>query len=317
MVPELKVAIVGCGALGFRYLQAVLSSPGIVDTIVIDKSLESLKKVHQYTLGQGINSVRFSSSINDLPSHLDICIVATTAASRLSLVSQILSISRISHLLLEKVIEQCSSNCLSILKLIPTSTHAYVNLWPAYWQLPQIVNGFLDKQSPIDISVSGYQWNLASNAIHMLYLFRVLGALHIKLSFDGITAHYPQKRAGYYDCIGKLVFISDNDSTLSLFSSNEGSDPGDFIIRISQPSKYWVFSSLSGLVHSNINDFHCSIPYTSEFMTTQVLSVFNGLPLNLAPLEPSVYLQCLLLDSLESYFRRCGIVKSSGMLPIT
>lgn len=317
MVSEFKVAIVGCGALGFRYLQAVLSSSVTSDIIVIDKSLESLAIAQKYISDQGFHSVRLSTSLSDLSSHLDLCIVATTASSRLSIVRQILDMSSIGYLILEKVIEQSTFNCLSFLNLIPPSTQSYVNLWPAYWKLPKILNSSLDMHSPITINVSGHQWNLASNAIHFLYLFNILGATHTKLSSDEIISHYPQKRPGFYDCIGKLSFISDNDSSLTLVSTEQGVDPGDFIIHINQADTNWTFSSSSGFVTSHNNIFQCPIPYTSEFMTTQVLSAYNGSSLDLAPLSTSIDYQCLLLNSLESYFARCGIVQNVGILPIT
>ena len=127
MVSEFKVAIVGCGALGFRYLQAVLSSSVPSDIIVIDKSLESLAIAQKYISDQGVDFVRLSTSLSDLSTHLDLCIVATTASSRLSLVRQILDMSSIGYLILEKVIEQSTFNCSSFLNLIPSSTQSYVH----------------------------------------------------------------------------------------------------------------------------------------------------------------------------------------------
>lgn len=115
-----KIVVVGCGQLGSRHLQAVVTLPHITSIDVVDPRPESLimgqERVHQVTDKQSQIRYRWLSGMAEASTNADLCIIATQAEGRLALVEQAVELGY-RRFLLEKVISQSVTEYLKLLTL--------------------------------------------------------------------------------------------------------------------------------------------------------------------------------------------------------
>ena len=68
--------------------------------------------------------------------------------------------------------------------------------------------------------MSGYNWRLASNCLHIFDLFLFLkNSKSIKLYKNNFEEIYKSKRDGYFDIYGSMIFYDENHNKLSLIDN--------------------------------------------------------------------------------------------------
>ena len=216
----MKLLILGCGNLGYRHCQGLLTSNAsnscifYLDLFDIDmeKSKRLLTTLEAEHSGNLCHTVRAVESLSEILTYYDLVIDASTANSRPHLVRQIMSISLVRWWIIEKPIGQ-SCGGIEELQTLFLPHSAWVNLPRRASNLYQSI---LDYVEPLlkntgQIQIEGSGWNLASNAIHFMDLFRFLfklGHEEILLFKSLINDWFPSKRLGFVECAGSLVFES-------------------------------------------------------------------------------------------------------------
>lgn len=206
-----RLAVIGAGQLGSRHLQALalLDRPVVIE--VVDPDPASLKtaesRLAEIPAGSAPRAVSYRSSIADLSPDLDLVVVATHSDIREKVITELLAAKRVRFLVLEKLLFQSAASYDRVAALLRRSgVKAWVNcprrLWPEYAALKARLEG----HRWLDMSVTGAQWGLGSNAIHFLDLLSFLGGADgLKLSGDLLDPEIlPAKRPGYVELGGTL-----------------------------------------------------------------------------------------------------------------
>ncbi len=174
------IAIIGCGEIGSRHLQALSLLPEPAEILLVDPSeasrVTALQRWGEVTNGR-TPPVHDLPDTAGLPPALDVAIVATTASVRRGVVEDLLARTRVAHLILEKFLFQRLEDCDAVAGLLEsTGTTAWVNcprrLWPAWREAAGLLalGG-----GPFSCRVTASTSNpLASNAVHWLDLLSYL-----------------------------------------------------------------------------------------------------------------------------------------------
>jgi|TARA_B110000879_G_C11181481_1_gene518643 predicted dehydrogenase len=210
-----KIALVGGGQLGSRYLQGIVRSFLDVDLYIVDPSNDSLKICHDRILEVNptydIGKINNFYSVDELPLSLDLVIVATTANIRWKVVSDLFKFDReVTYAILEKVLFQREIEYLQCEVLLrENNVRAWVNcprrLMPIYSKLRTVVAGKLN-----EVVVTGGAWGLASNTIHFIDIISFISS-HDDISIVTCDILHPSesisKRPSFYETFGSMTGV--------------------------------------------------------------------------------------------------------------
>ncbi len=222
-----KIVLVGCGELGSRHLQALASSKEALSVHAVDPSETSLEvareRCAQVTPGHLDFSVRYSASIADVDSPVDVAIVATTSGVRLRVMRELVEHTSVANLVLEKFLfskEQEYEEASAIVRQL--SGNAWVNCPRRQYPVYEKLREEFGVDSNIDVTVSGPNWGMACNSIHFVDLVSHLTGSPLKTcSFDEAGARaIASKREGFQEFLGTLRGEMDSGSTFSLTATD-------------------------------------------------------------------------------------------------
>ena len=213
-----RVLIVGCGQLGSRHLQAVATLPQVQEIEVVDPRPESLQlgqaRVAEMTDRQPQLTVRWLSSLEEATRSGDLCIVATQAQGRCSLVRTIAEELGYSSFLLEKLVAQSVSEMEDLLTFTRARNLAiWVNCKTRAYPFHRRVKQRLDPADPMIFSVVGGNLGLANNGIHAADLFVFFdGACRIASAGSFLDPMLHRTKRGTCDLSGVLHGYTDKGS---------------------------------------------------------------------------------------------------------
>lgn len=219
-----EVVLVGCGNIGTRLLQSLLTSVPDAHVLCIDPSEDARALAVQRASEVGHEaSVDVAAEIQEGAAP-DLAIVATTSAPRRSIVETLAARLSPKLYLLEKFLFPKIEDYAAVEALMAKSgARAYVHtprpVWPGYVRLAGILAA--DNDSCRQMRVSGQQWNMASNAIHFVPAFEALARAPI-VAWDasGLDADpVPNKRDGYLEVTGTLKGMTRDGAELILHSA--------------------------------------------------------------------------------------------------
>jgi predicted dehydrogenase len=186
----LALAVVGCGNIGSRHLQALARLDRPARVFAVDPSAEA----------RGTAAARFAEigprpdvilepidAPAGLPAALDLAVIATASGPRLAALGAVLEGRRVARLLLEKFLFQRGADYDAAGALIAASgARAEVNtprrLWPGYVALKARLAG----RGPLSVHVETTRRNgMASNAVHFLDLAAHLAGAAGGFALDG------------------------------------------------------------------------------------------------------------------------------------
>lgn len=213
------VLLVGCGNIGFRHLQALCAMPTPSAITVIEPN-----SVHHERIRNQFTDARTSAHTFELHERLpptrstyDLVVVATGSMHRRAAVDDVLDHHEVSAMVLEKVLFQTTGDLEAIgARLAEGGVRSFVNCgrrtFPGYQELRV---GLLDDR-PIDVTVRGASFGLASNAIHFLDLAEFLNEADV-VSVDAAgldPGSVPARHPGCIDVFGTLSATLSNGAEL-------------------------------------------------------------------------------------------------------
>lgn len=315
----MRIGLIGAGQIGSRHLQAigriakwplevhVVEVAPAARALALERFLEVLPDPDSSPV-----KVTFSDEIEQLPTDLELAIVATSAAVRRTCVERLLAHSSVKYLILEKILFQREADYPAIAQLLrDKGTHAWVNcsrrLWPVYQTIREELAG---NAGPIELQVTGTNWGLGSNAIHLLDIFSFLtNENEIELSHQKLDSdQVPNKRAGYIEFTGLLTGKSPRGSIVSLLSNRSGSMP--FMVAVAAAERRYLIMegffqvAMRNPFSSNWEVRENKALLTSE-STTQVVEMLLKTGSCLLPsFEESTQLHLRLLRCLNDFLER-------------
>ena len=222
-----KILVLGGGQLGSRYLQGLLKHHEALRIFVLDPWQQSLnlsvQRMQEVEVQGAGHIVSFHQTSVDLPADFDLVIVATTADVRPDVVQQIASRGTVRYWVLEKVLAQSEQGLQQLAASVAGASKAWVNTPRRMMPWHQEIKSKLGFGAPIAMSVAGGQWNMASNAIHLLDLLAWWsGESLVELSTELLEPDWREtKRKGCLEVSGVLEAVYSGGSTMRLRSSDD------------------------------------------------------------------------------------------------
>ena len=205
------ILVAGAGALGIRHMQAILLSKQPYHIILLDinpSAFEKGREVFASSTKNAEHTLDCMTSAEQLPDSIEVAVVATCANVRAKIVKEIVQSTKVSYVILEKVLFQRVEEYEEIESLLKEhQIKAYVNcprrMQPYYKQLKEQ----LKDATKMEISVAGANWGLACNAIHFIDMIAYLtGEQDVAISLDQLEdACIESKRAGFVEVLGTIT----------------------------------------------------------------------------------------------------------------
>jgi hypothetical protein len=315
-----KILIVGSGQLGSRYLQGLSKVSMPLDIVVSDVSYESLARAEsrwqEVDEPKAEHQVRYVVGLSDIPSEIDLAIIATSADVRPAVVSQVAEKVVVRYWVLEKVLAQSESDLDTITAILGVKGNVWVNT-------PRCMMGWFRKlkdatpnRSPAICTINGFDWGLACNAVHYLdFMAWWTGEAVSEIQTDQLVEQWhPAKRSGNWEVHGTLVAKYSGGSELVLHCNSELT-PRTMVI--GTEGNRWSILELEGIaLRSDGLSLPGQLEFQSEMTGALVESILTTGTCNLPSLSDSVALHRPLLQSLLAHWRST-MPDQLSYLPIT
>lgn len=215
-----KIALIGLGNLGKHYMSGLSKVKIKTDFFFIDSSIANLNnaKKHWLNICKKKNLPSFCKKLDILPKYLDLVIIATTAKSRLQIIESLKNLTNVHYWIIEKPITLDIKSLNKIDKYLKNQK-AYINISRVYSKnYLKIKNKILSRKN-LKLKADGCCWNLASNAIHFLYMYFWLKNSSVKKNIFftlDVRSKYETKRKGFFDFYGSLKVLMNNKEIIFL-----------------------------------------------------------------------------------------------------
>jgi predicted dehydrogenase len=245
-----RILLIGAGQLGSRYLQGLAAIEDPVAVKVVDPSEGSLavarERLAQVQLASA-HAVQFSTSLEDVPQHLDLALVVTPAHCRARVVTELASRHQVQAWVLEKVLAQNCEQLDQIEQALVDHSQVWVNTPRRLMGWHQAIRSQLlpAGPSPLQLRVSGGSWGLACNAIHFIDLVAWWTQASVQsVNPAGLADWVQSKRAGFQEVFGSFRVTYADGSELELCCHSEA-EPTQ--ITVVTPQGEWVIEESAGL----------------------------------------------------------------------
>jgi hypothetical protein len=206
-----SLAIIGVGQLGSRHLQALSRLTLPCEIYVIDPSNSSLEiarqRFNETPLNAFIREVHYHTVTDVLPRTLDYVIVATTADVRLGVLESLLKGSKVTSMLLEKVLFQRLDEYTIAKNLLETyQIRTWVNCVYRTYPICSEIREFFSSEPLRYMQVRGGDWGLGCNSIHYLDILSMLtDALPVSFFTSDLDSMLvPSRRKNFQEFTGML-----------------------------------------------------------------------------------------------------------------
>ncbi len=222
VAPSAAVALIGCGNIGFRHLQALTSGAEPATVTVVEPNLAAHERINDHiaqTAGSSSKDITLVTDIPASPQAFDLVVVATTTDTRRAVVDALLDRHQVKVLILEKVLFPRVADLDKIGRRvedlgIATFVNCGRRTFPGYVKLRDQLAG----RAMRSIAVRGNRFGLASNTVHFLDIAEFLtGAAITSVSAAGLRpGHVASKRAGVVEIFGTLAAELSDGSDLTI-----------------------------------------------------------------------------------------------------
>jgi hypothetical protein len=315
-----NILISGAGQLGSRYLQGLVKCSLPISIWVIDPSDASLVQANERWKEAGgaesSHSLQLVNSMATLPTEVDLAIVATTASIRADVVAALASRSNVRFWVLEKVLAQTQKDLDRLIISTAGSEAGWVNIPRRMMRWHQELAERISQQNPINVRISGGNWGLACNSVHLLDL----GAYFLKEMLISIDTYrlnnnwHVSKREGFFEVNGILraQFSGGKWVTLECTDTDEKMN-----IQVETSEGRWHINESNGLaIAPDGQSFSGRLEYQSEMTARLVETILNTGGCELPTLDQAIVLHRPFLNSLMMHWNQSQN-KVDTKLPIT
>ncbi len=304
-----KIMIVGTGNIGSRHLQALKAVKIPLDITVIDTNPESLQIAEEryktMPKGEKKHKIKYCTNYDGFKEELDIAIIATHSTIRREIIEQLLEMTSVKSFILEKILFNKSKDYFFVKNLINKhNSQAWINctrrLIPFYKN--EIKNWF--KKKKIIFNISGSQWKLMSNLIHLTDLLAfILEDNEFRIDYNNLDLNLIKSNIpNFYEINGSLeVYFSEGSlGIINCFST--GIQPT--IIDIASDQIRCIINEREGKTMVNSSNkigwevFDSRILYTSQLTTLIVEDILEKNTCELTSYEESMNLHLLTYEPL-------------------
>lgn len=322
-----QIAIIGCGNLGRRHLQSATKSKEALDIFVYDINTEVFEIANDILSStedkNSKTNVNYITKLNELPNKLDVVVIASSAKGRKDLIEELLNISTIRYMIIEKILFQCYDDYDYVENLLNTKhVKTYVNCpyryYPVYNKIKSIIG---NRKFSFNLTTGG-NWGLACNFIHYLDLLSFIGGYKdIEINVDKLNPEIIEsKRPGYKEIHGtitgklgnctsfKMTLVKDRDAECISYFETEDEN----ILQLETKTElYHVGKSTQWEMKKELYD----ILYQSVLTQKYVEDLFEKGTCDLVTFEESKILHKAFIKPLTKFFKDYG--NEDNLCPIT
>jgi predicted dehydrogenase len=217
-----NILIVGAGQLGSRHLQSLCKNEVGYNIDIIDLSDDSLlvaKSRASEIETHKNHELNFFNNYDSLKDQYDFAVIASSANVRLKILETLFAKSKISNMLLEKVLFQSSEQLVTAKGLLTKhNVNAWVNCPRRMFDFYQSLKTKLSDVKINSFSMSGGEWGLACNSVHILDIFEFLTGSKINtLETNSLDDKiFESKRGGFVEFYGKITGENLNNQKYSI-----------------------------------------------------------------------------------------------------
>lgn len=306
-----NIAIIGAGQLGSRHLQGIKTADLSISIEVVDSNIEALKiaedRYNEIIGNQDFKKVNFLSSIEELNDNLDLVIISTSSAPRLSITRNLIETKNIKHIIFEKVLFQNEESFFLVNNLLKSKNiKAWVNCPRRMYDYYNEIKSELHNEDKLIVTVFGGNWGLGCNSIHFIDIFSYLSRQQSYTLFtDGLNKKlYPSKRSGYIEFCGILSATTERGDILNLISQDD-SNTTPLISIVSQDKKYVIDESNGYVISFRDNKWesrNIKVPYQSQLTGRVIENVLVNKNVKLTTYEESTKLHLPFISSLLNFY---------------
>ena len=185
-----KIAIIGCGNIGYRHLQSLTRITNLIDLWVVEKSFKRIKKVQLLMKKEKSikNNIILSNKINTLPKDLYLLIIATNSKERLKVLKKIVKHSKIKFIIFEKVLFPKVHNYSLASKILKRyKIKSWVHITKHNFPFFKFIINKLKKEKEFKIIIKGPEKNIGCNSIHYLTIFKkIINSSKFSVDISGL-----------------------------------------------------------------------------------------------------------------------------------
>jgi predicted dehydrogenase len=214
------VLLCGCGNIGFRHLQAMVQMPDAVAITIVEPNAAAHARI--VTLMEGDargHSFSLVTKVPNVRARFDLVVIATSADTRRAAFDSIVAQHDVGVMILEKVLFQKIADLDAVQDVLMTREIAgFVNCARRYFPGYRDVRVASAGARPLDVTVSGAGFGLASNGIHLIDLAEYLNSAGlVTLEASGLQpGSVAAKRAGCVEVFGRMTGTLSNGARVDI-----------------------------------------------------------------------------------------------------
>lgn len=315
-----NVAIIGAGQLGSRHLQGLKGAASPLTITVVDSSKESLqvsKERYEAIPAVGEKIINYASTIQELPTELDLVIIATGSKPRAAIIKSLLDYASVKYLVLEKVLFPVLGEYQEIATLLKDKhVRCWVNCPRRMFGMYKHIKEMIDTSKPVYMTNADENWGLCCNAIHMIDLFLYLnGETTYTVETKYLNNEIEEsKRGGYIEMTGTLKVKTPKGNELTLISENNFTGEKNFLIENGE-NLYTVSEGEGFWLHNKKYEY--AMPYQSQLTGLLADELLKTGGCSLSPFDLSVAYHKPFIKAMLEKYNELTSNDNNKLLPIT
>lgn len=303
------VLLAGAGNIGSRHLQGATKSHNDLDIWVFDLSEDSLKvskERFEQMPENGKKESHYVTSLDSVPTNIDVAIVASGSKPRAAIVKNILAAKNVKYMVLEKFLFGKLSEYDEIGALLKSKgVKAWVNCPYRMFDGYKELKSKLDSNQPIVASFgNGGNWGLCCNAIHYIDIFMYLtGQEDYTLDLSKIENEVlDSKRPGYVELIGNMTINTVKGDSLTLQTSKDG----EFIQQFKMQNGHHsiLVDENAGIINFDGETFPLGFAFQSGLTGTLIDNLIENNTCSLSSFEKSAHYHIQFLNSIAPFINK-------------
>ena len=316
----INIVIVGVGGVGKKHLSSIMNSKIKKNIYCIDINENALDDMPECEK----KKVSLVKTITDLPKiEFDFALFSMTSKGRREMYDEMVNHIKVNNILFEKVLFQRTEDYEHVLQdLKKKEIKAWVNCARRQMEFYQNLRERLESFRYMEIHISGGEWGMACNAIHMLDLIAFIsGDKSIKINeVNFLPLIKESKRPGYKEVYGMIFGSGDFLKGFSISCiPNCGlpmkieitTENGRFIVREDLKKLYYMNEESQYQEQNEAFEF----PYLSQMTQFIMEDILRKGTCRLTSFDESASLHLMMLKPLMNFFEENGMEK--GICPIT
>lgn len=316
-----NIAIIGMGALGKRHLEALLKAEMKLSLYIVDNNRLAVEDI----MAGNKKDIVCGGSVDVLPKCIDVAIIATPSAVRKEVFKSLITHSVVKNIIFEKVLFQTKEDYYEAERLLrEKNIRAWVNCarreCDSYWKIREMLK---DSKS-FTVNITGGEWGLGCNGIHMLDLVEFLDGREKEKCIIHEANILPvikeSKRKGYKEVYGTISGSCGRCELFALSCFRDSKLPmhieiaaDNFKCIIAEGKRKFILMHQKNEWKAEEMDFE--ILFQSQLTHKVVENILKNGQCRLPDYHDSMKLHLTYIEPLIKFFEECGMEK--GICPIT